>query len=491
MTPVDSHLSIPRGSPGAAAPWHAPSDPSDDGPAPRPNARGECSAALLELLHRAPGSDAGPLVELLRGAVSTTDIRGDDLQLSLWVLYALHLHGLEAVDEAWEWDPGLVAAARVLEDAFEQSLRAEAYDLIDRARLESRSDDPSRLEPVRAPLLALTRLDLGPSMSRWIATRANLAQVREFLVLKSIYQLKEADPHTFAIPRLQGRAKAAAVEIQADEYGGGDPPAVHAALFARAMREAGLSDRIGGYVDHVPASVLAADNAAVMFGLHRRLRGAIVGHLAAIEMTSTIPMRRYAAGIARVGLSVDVAAYFHEHVMADAAHEQVALHDLVRPFVRSNPARGGDVLFGAAAAMMLDAAFAREAITAWEEGRSALRARASEPWDDGSGPERGFWTGGDREARTDRSPTVERAAAPDAGPAAGDEPASAEGPVSTTGITVCQDGPLLVRGPVPITRTDGGPVEATRRTIALCRCGRSGTKPHCDGTHHKVGFTAP
>src|SRR3712207_8445227 len=40
---------------------------------------------------------------------------------------------------------------------------------------------------------------------------------------RSIYTLKEADPHSWAIPRLTGRAKAALVEIQSDEYGEGRP----------------------------------------------------------------------------------------------------------------------------------------------------------------------------------------------------------------------------------------------------------------------------
>lgn len=424
----------------------------------------------------------------VRGAVDVTDIRGDDLQLTLWMLYALHLHGVEGVDDAWEWDPGLVAAAGVLETAFETSLRGQAYDLIERARREATTAH-RHLGPVAAALLALTRLDLGPSLSRWIASRATLEQIREFLVLKSIYQLKEADPHTFVIPRLQGRAKAAAVEIQGDEYGGGDPPAVHSALFAASLHEAGLSDRLGRYADHVPASVLAADNAVVMFGLHRRLRGAVVGHLAAIEMTSTIPMRRYAAGIARVGLPPQVAAYFHEHVMADAAHEQVALHDLVRPFARSHPQRSDDVLFGAATALMLDADFAREAIRAWEDGRTALRRPIADIGEDAHDAARQRAAG---VPSTGQSCAARPLAVREVASGDGDEHAlPAAVPRSATGITVCPDGPLLVRGPVPITRTDGDSVETPRRTVALCRCGRSGAKPHCDGTHHRVGFSAP
>jgi CDGSH-type Zn-finger protein len=38
---------------------------------------------------------------------------------------------------------------------------------------------------------------------------------------------------------------------------------------------------------------------------------------------------------------------------------------------------------------------------------------------------------------------------------------------------------------------DGNPIEVSRRTIALCRCGRSRMRPFCDGTHRLVGFRAP
>ncbi|WP_369055862.1 CDGSH iron-sulfur domain-containing protein [Kineococcus terrestris] len=50
-------------------------------------------------------------------------------------------------------------------------------------------------------------------------------------------------------------------------------------------------------------------------------------------------------------------------------------------------------------------------------------------------------------------------------------------------ITVCPDGPLLVRGPAVVLDADGVDVPRERRTIALCRCGRTGSAPFCDGTH--------
>ncbi|GGK24684.1 hypothetical protein GCM10010124_16520 [Pilimelia terevasa] len=58
-------------------------------------------------------------------------------------------------------------------------------------------------------------------------------------------------------------------------------------------------------------------------------------------------------------------------------------------------------------------------------------------------------------------------------------------------VTVCADGPLLLRGDFTIVAQDGTPVDAGRSTVALCRCGRSARRPFCDGTHKLVGFTAP
>jgi CDGSH-type Zn-finger protein len=55
-------------------------------------------------------------------------------------------------------------------------------------------------------------------------------------------------------------------------------------------------------------------------------------------------------------------------------------------------------------------------------------------------------------------------------------------------ITACPDGPLLVRGAVALRGDDGEVIPLQRATVALCRCGLSSIKPHCDGTHKAAKF---
>jgi hypothetical protein len=55
-------------------------------------------------------------------------------------------------------------------------------------------------------------------------------------------------------------------------------------------------------------------------------------------------------------------------------------------------------------------------------------------------------------------------------------------------ITLCPDGPLLLRGPATLLGADGQPLPRPRNVVALCRCGGSAIKPLCDGTHKVNGF---
>lgn len=87
---------------------------------------------------------------------------------------------------------------------------------------------------------------------------------------RSLYHLKEGDPHAWLIPRLSGQAKAAFVAVEYDEYGSGSAARIHQNLFADLMREADLDDSYLGYLDAVPAESLALVNLMSMFGLHRR-----------------------------------------------------------------------------------------------------------------------------------------------------------------------------------------------------------------------------
>jgi hypothetical protein len=192
-------------------------------------------------------------------------------------------------------------------------------------------------------------------------------------VHKSAYQLKEADPHSFAIPRLSGRAKVAMVEIQFDEYGSGKAERQHSRLFANTMDALALDSRYGAYLDLIPGCTLAAVNLMSMCGLQRRLKAAIVGHLAVLEMDSTQPNRRYGNGLRRLGFGKDATDFFDEHVEADAVHEALAAHDLAGALASDDPSLIADMLFGARAMLLLDEVQARFVSERWEAGESSLR----------------------------------------------------------------------------------------------------------------------
>ena len=58
-------------------------------------------------------------------------------------------------------------------------------------------------------------------------------------------------------------------------------------------------------------------------------------------------------------------------------------------------------------------------------------------------------------------------------------------------ITPHRDGPLLVRGPFVLADQDGNEITVDRSPVALCRCGKSRSRPFCDGSHKALGFIDP
>ena len=331
-----------------------------------PRERGPLSRRVLTTLTGPVGQVvdlAGAATTAVRGARSV--LADDDVQLGLLVLQELSHDGLDDVDDRWEGSTEVLAARAVLEAAVESELREQSSSLV-------RQELPTAGRDVAGAIFRLTEAVEGPSVAAHIQRGASRGQFQEFLVHRSVQQLREADAHTWLIPRLSGRPKAALVEIQADEYGGGRFERMHAQMFADTMQAAGLNPQYGYYLDQVPATTLAVTTTTRMFCQYRRLRGAAAGHLAAVEATSSIPSRRLGKGARRLGFGDRATAYFDEHVEADAVHEQLATRELCGRLVAQQPALLEDVLFGAVSCLLVDARAGAAMLDAWLGGASSL-----------------------------------------------------------------------------------------------------------------------
>ena len=319
------------------------------------------SSALLSCLRSGSTEGLDQLVPATDPVVADP-LADEDRQLALYCCYELHYRGFDGADERLEWDPALLGLRRRLEDQVLTALGA---------------CHPGPLAPSEAieRLRILASTPGGPSLSAHLADpgTGTRDQLLEFLIHRSAYQLKEADPHTWALPRLAGRAKAAMVEIQADEYGSGIDGLMHAQLFADTLRSVGLDPTYGAYLDRLPATTLATVNLVSMFGLHRRWRGALVGHLALFEMTSVVPMGRYASALHRAGAGRTGRRFYDVHVVADETHQVVAIRDMAAGLLDAEPDLAGDLVFGAAALTLVEQRFTESLLSAWAAGRSSLR----------------------------------------------------------------------------------------------------------------------
>ncbi|WP_309237439.1 iron-containing redox enzyme family protein [Actinomadura sp. BRA 177] len=291
-------------------------------------------------------------------AAASADPYGDDLQLALHTCYELHYRGFAGVHPGWEWDPALLRLRGALEAVFLDALRraTPAGDDVDAALQEL------LVEPADAR-----------GVSHHLRDHGELWQIREHAALRSVYHLKEADPHAFVIPRLHGPAKTALAAVENDEFGGGRPHMIHQGLYAGLLDDLALDPSYGAHVDAAPAAMLATVTMMSLFGLHRSLRGALVGHFAAAEITTAPSARRMAAALERHGAGPRALLFYTEHIEADAVHEQVLRHDVIGALLAAEPALAADVVLGVRATGLLEDRLAAHLMDAWRAGRTALR----------------------------------------------------------------------------------------------------------------------
>lgn len=313
-----------------------------------PASRGPLSAAVVDCLTEGKLPEA-----FLDGA----DPLGDDVQLALSLCYELHYRGFAGVDPEWEWDADLLRLRAELEASFLAALEQGVAGGADvTAEL-----DALLVEPVP-----------GTGVSHFLRDEGEWWQMRELFAVRSIYHLKEADPHAWVIPRLDGRAKAALVAVEYDEFGAGRAERMHSRLFADLLAAAGMSSNYLHYLDRAPACALATVNMMSLFGLHRRWRGALVGHFAAAEITTGPSARRMDEALARLGADPACRLFYTEHVEADAVHEQVMRRDVLGDLLEREPDLAADVVFGIQATDLLEARLAEHLLSSWRAGRSAL-----------------------------------------------------------------------------------------------------------------------
>ncbi|GGZ08614.1 iron-containing redox enzyme family protein [Streptomyces nitrosporeus] len=309
-----------------------------------PEPRGGLSAGVVAHL-RGDGPLPGP------DSAGHADPYGDDLQLALYVCYEMHYRGFAGVRPELEWDPPLLAVRAALERRFLDALRRDA---LPKGPLDDVLDG-LLVEPVRGT---------GPSW--FLQDRGELRHLRAYAVQRSLYHLKEADPHAWVLPRLSGRAKAGMAAIEYDEFGAGRADRVHARLFAGLMADLGLDTAYGRYLDDGYAEMLALVNLMSLFGLHRRLRGALVGHFAAVEITSPPASRRLAKAMKRTGAGAAAEFFYTEHVEADAVHEQVVRHEVVGGLVEEEPELAPDIAFGVTATSFVEDRLGDRLLAGWQ-----------------------------------------------------------------------------------------------------------------------------
>jgi hypothetical protein len=287
--------------------------------------------------------------DLAKGKTAEDLLTDDDVQLSLWACYQLHLGGFNDVDDRWEWDPAVLGFRAKLEKRLERFLRHHAV-----------VPAPPRPAQIPQALADLIATEAGPALSEYVQRRATLGQFRELLMHRSLDYLHSSDPDQVVIAGVVGQPKAALTGA-----------AIDVDYYRLTLTRLGLNPAPGAYLSYLPALTFAANNVTAMFGLHRRLRGALLGELAVFEMNQPLANRHYANGLRRLGADKATRNYFDR--LGTPITEREPMHDVAARFCEHEPTQAGNVVFGAAVSIYIENRRTEDLAGNWARGRSSLR----------------------------------------------------------------------------------------------------------------------
>ncbi|MBB4136541.1 iron-containing redox enzyme family protein [Gordonia humi] len=283
---------------------------------------------------------------------------GEDVQLALTVCHELHYRGWADAGRDCEWDPALIGARTRLEESFLDAVRDEIDPRSGSATAADELDGLARTVPTGA--------------TAHLRRHGTEREFADYFAARSIYHLKEADPHAWAIPRLSGAAKAAFVAVEYDEYGAGRGGLVHQELFADLLASMHLDDGYLGYLSEAPAVALAPVTLMSTLGLRRSRRGAVVGHFAATEVSSPVASAWLLKGLERIGAPEQARLFYREHVEADAVHELVMRHEVVASLLANEPWLADDVVFGILALQAVESRLDTAFMQAWAANETVI-----------------------------------------------------------------------------------------------------------------------
>ena len=316
-----------------------------------PATRGPVSTELLAALGRNDFPDHLPTLESAADAAlrATEDILyDDDLQLALLCLYELHYSGIEGVDDRWEWHPALMTVRSRIEAAFEDRLRTG----VERNGLEFGGDvssdrTPSSPQGVAEARSGWPRAGTGPPCpTSWPGRPPWTRPASSWPTGPSTSSRRPT--------RTPGRSPGCpAGQVRAwwksrpTSTAAAGPDGCTRSFSPGPCGALGL-DPAFGPTWTVPAITSPRSTPCRLFGLQRRLRGAIVGHLAIYEMTSSIP-NAYARGFRRLGF--DAVTDSSTSMWRPTRSTSRSPAGTWPAAGRADPALAPDVFFGAAAVL--------------------------------------------------------------------------------------------------------------------------------------------